>query len=223
MSYSLQLLSRVALANNIPSILHPAVCVCVSQVRSLRCAVVIAEIWVCKDNIVHSRWAVEGSVGWRLASSMHVICSGRFSFLLLFIVVVVVKARSLCFFLFVWLSVFVLVRRLSCHLDSPNPPLVGLLQLQKVRRLKVCASLAVEEGLGLSAVVHLLFLGCFCVCSVLSGPISRDCLSGRSAPTHSGAIAPPWLLVSHRHICAIPHFATYRAIILRHPTKTITK
>ena len=30
---------------------------------------------------------------------------------------------------------------------------------------------------------------------------------------------PPWCLVSHRHICAIPHFATYRAIIVRYPHK----
>ena len=35
---------------------------------------------------------------------------------------------------------------------------------------------------------------------------------------------PPLVhLVSHRHICAIPHFATYRAIIVRYPTKTSTK
>ena len=34
---------------------------------------------------------------------------------------------------------------------------------------------------------------------------------------------PPWYLVSHRHICAIPHFATYRAIIVRYLTKTSTK
>ena len=34
---------------------------------------------------------------------------------------------------------------------------------------------------------------------------------------------PPWHLVSHRHICAIPPFATYRAIIVRYPTKTSTK
>ena len=27
---------------------------------------------------------------------------------------------------------------------------------------------------------------------------------------------PPWYWVSHRHICAIPHFATYRAIIVRY-------
>ena len=34
---------------------------------------------------------------------------------------------------------------------------------------------------------------------------------------------PPWYLVLHRHICAIPRFATYRAIIVRYPTKTSTK
>ena len=34
---------------------------------------------------------------------------------------------------------------------------------------------------------------------------------------------PPWRLVSQRHICAIPHFATYRARIVRYPIKTSTK
>ena len=34
---------------------------------------------------------------------------------------------------------------------------------------------------------------------------------------------PPLYLISHRHICAIPHFATYRAVIVRYPTKTSTK
>ena len=34
---------------------------------------------------------------------------------------------------------------------------------------------------------------------------------------------PPWYLVLHRHICAIPHFATYRAIVVRYPIKTSTK
>ena len=34
---------------------------------------------------------------------------------------------------------------------------------------------------------------------------------------------PPWFLVLHRHICAIPRFATYRAIIVRYPIKTSTK
>ena len=39
----------------------------------------------------------------------------------------------------------------------------------------------------------------------------------------NGVIPPPWHLASHRHIRAIPHFATYRAIIVRDPTKTSTK
>ena len=34
---------------------------------------------------------------------------------------------------------------------------------------------------------------------------------------------PLWCLVSHKHICAIPHFTTYRAIIVRCPTRTSTK
>ena len=36
---------------------------------------------------------------------------------------------------------------------------------------------------------------------------------------------PPPLryLVSHRHICAIPHFATYRAIIVKYPLKQTQK
>ena len=34
---------------------------------------------------------------------------------------------------------------------------------------------------------------------------------------------PPWYLVSHRHICAIPHFATYRAMIVRYPIRRSTK
>ena len=34
---------------------------------------------------------------------------------------------------------------------------------------------------------------------------------------------PPWDLVLHRHICAIPHFATYRAIIVRYPIKQAQK
>ena len=45
---------------------------------------------------------------------------------------------------------------------------------------------------------------------------------GVSLP-QNGAISPPWYLVLHRHICAIPHFATYRAIIVRYPIKTSTK
>ena len=31
----------------------------------------------------------------------------------------------------------------------------------------------------------------------------------------NGAI-PPWCLVSHRHICEIPHLATHRAIVVRY-------
>ena len=34
---------------------------------------------------------------------------------------------------------------------------------------------------------------------------------------------PPWYLILHRHICAIPHFATYRVIHARYPIKTNTK
>ena len=34
---------------------------------------------------------------------------------------------------------------------------------------------------------------------------------------------PPWYLVSQRHICAIRHFATYRAIVVRYPIKRISK
>ena len=34
---------------------------------------------------------------------------------------------------------------------------------------------------------------------------------------------PPWYLSLHRHICAIPHFATYRSIIVQYPTKASTK
>ena len=49
-------------------------------------------------------------------------------------------------------------------------------------------------------------------------PISRDTFSGRLGLPKNGAI-PPWHLVSHRRVCAIPHFATYRAIIARYPTK----
>ena len=39
---------------------------------------------------------------------------------------------------------------------------------------------------------------------------------GGWALPQNGAI-PPLYLVSQRHICAIPHFATYRAIIVRIP------
>ena len=61
---------------------------------------------------------------------------------------------------------------------------------------------------------------------LLSGPISRDIailslrqptshdtFSGRLAAPQNGAIPPTWCLVSHRRTCAIPHFATFGAII----------
>ena len=47
-------------------------------------------------------------------------------------------------------------------------------------------------------------------------------LKGGSTPPKWCAI-PPWLFVLHRHICAIPHFATYRAIIVRYPFETSMK
>ena len=50
-------------------------------------------------------------------------------------------------------------------------------------------------------------------------PMSRDTFSGRLALPRNGAIPPLGYLVSHRHICAIPHFATYRAIVVRYPHK----
>ena len=48
-------------------------------------------------------------------------------------------------------------------------------------------------------------------------------LGGAIALHQNGAFPPSWYLVSHRHICAIPHFATYREIIMRYPIKTSTK
>ena len=68
--------------------------------------------------------------------------------------------------------------------------------------------------------------------NTLSGPISRDIailslrcpilsdtFSGRSRLTQNCAIPTPWYLASLRRICAISHFATYRAGIVRHPNK----
>ena len=69
--------------------------------------------------------------------------------------------------------------------------------------------------------------------SKLSGPISRDTsiLSLRYPILRDTVFStppkrcdtPPWHLVSHRHISAIPHFATYRAIVVRYSIKTSTK
>ena len=55
----------------------------------------------------------------------------------------------------------------------------------------------------------------------LRDPILRDTFSQRSTLPQNCAI--PWCLVSHMHICAIPHVATYRPIIMRYPIKTSTK
>ena len=61
--------------------------------------------------------------------------------------------------------------------------------------------------------------------AILSLPyrISRDTLKGMLARPSKWCDTPPGYLVLHRHICAIPHFATYRAIIVRYPIKTSTK
>ena len=69
---------------------------------------------------------------------------------------------------------------------------------------------------------------------MLSGPISRDTailslLYPISRYTFQGRLAkmvrtpPPLATISHRRIRAIPHFATYRTIIVRYPIKTSTK
>ena len=57
-----------------------------------------------------------------------------------------------------------------------------------------------------------------CTIAILSlrFPISRDTFTGRLVLPQIGAIHPlPWYLVSHRYICAMPHFATYGVIIVR--------
>ena len=54
-------------------------------------------------------------------------------------------------------------------------------------------------------------------------PIPRDTFEERLAIPQNVAIPPPWYLVSHRHICAIPRIATYRAIIVRYSIKASTK
>ena len=47
--------------------------------------------------------------------------------------------------------------------------------------------------------------------------IARHSLREVSTPPTWCDTPPPWYLVSHRHICAIPPLATYRAIIVRYP------
>ena len=48
--------------------------------------------------------------------------------------------------------------------------------------------------------------------------IARYFLSEVSTPP-KWCDTPPWYLLSHRHSCAIPHFATHRRIIVRYPTQ----
>ena len=54
-------------------------------------------------------------------------------------------------------------------------------------------------------------------------PLSRDTFSAIPAIPQQGAIPPFGALFLHRHISTIPHFATYRAILVRYPRKTSTK
>ena len=53
-------------------------------------------------------------------------------------------------------------------------------------------------------------------------PLLRDTFSAIPVIPQQGAI-PPLCLVLHRHINSIPHFANYRAILVRYPRKTSTK
>ena len=53
-------------------------------------------------------------------------------------------------------------------------------------------------------------------------PIARYFLSHPGKPP-TKCDTLPWCLLLHRHISAIPHFATYRAILVRYPRKTSTK
>ena len=53
-------------------------------------------------------------------------------------------------------------------------------------------------------------------------PYRAMLFQGGSQSSPKWCDTPPWHLVSNRHISAIPHFATYRAIIVRYPTQTST-
>ena len=67
--------------------------------------------------------------------------------------------------------------------------------------------------------------------SILSGPISRDTAIPHIARYFFWEVSPPpkwcdtpaWHLFLHRHICAIHHFATYRAMLVRYPIKKTQK
>ena len=54
-------------------------------------------------------------------------------------------------------------------------------------------------------------------------PYRTILLSAIPAIPQQGAIPPIGAFFLHRHISAIPHFATYRAILVRYPRKTSTK
>ena len=58
--------------------------------------------------------------------------------------------------------------------------------------------------------------------SLISLPLALRVLRQVSTPP-KWYDTPPWYLVSHKHICAIPNSATYRAIIVRYPKKTSTE
>ena len=53
--------------------------------------------------------------------------------------------------------------------------------------------------------------------------VSRDVFFRELSAPPEWCDNPPWHVASHRHSCAIPHSATYRAIIVPHPIKTSTK
>ena len=66
--------------------------------------------------------------------------------------------------------------------------------------------------------------------AALSGPISRDIaipsllyFSREVSTPPKWCDTPRWHLVSHKRICAIPHFATYRGVTVRYPIKTSTQ
>ena len=105
------------------------------------------------------------------------------------------------------------VRELHCpvHLDTP---MLEVLQLLPVRRGRTTSSCALWLSGPISRDIAILSL---------QYPISRDTSFGEVSTPPKWCDTPPWYLVSHKHICAIPHFATYRAIIVRYPIKTSTK
>ena len=57
----------------------------------------------------------------------------------------------------------------------------------------------------------------YCRCYTLSTAMPFQ--GGQHFPKMVRYTSPAWHLASHRHICAIPHFVTYHAIIPRYPLK----